>query len=114
MTRMSALQFALVRLVGERGNAAGGGDLPAVRPLVEEVAVAIRERGDRARDLHARVHDTDALRQLERQDRLPARLLLLLLELGGGLLAQLVARGPPVVGLERGVEGLGDRRGVPL
>src|SRR5919112_6386066 len=68
----SVLQLAVVGL-GRRGwLAAGRGHAPAVRTLVEEVAPAFRERGERARHVHARVRHGPALRKVERHDRLLA------------------------------------------
>src|SRR5215204_3305418 len=111
---MSVLQLALVGLVRSRRFAAGRGHGPAVCPLVKEIAAALGALRERTRLVHARVHDAAALGQFEAQDRLLARLLLLLLELRSGLLAELVAGRLAVAALERRVEALRHGRGLVL
>src|SRR3954462_15316052 len=115
MPRISALHLALVRLVGRRrGFAPRRRDLPSLRALVEEVRAALRQADVRAGDLHAAHRGRAALRQLQSEDRLLAGLLLLLLHLRRGLLAERVAGGLAVAALERRMECLGHGRGIAL
>src|SRR5215203_2366544 len=114
IARISALQLALVWLLGRGGLASGGRDLPALGALVQEVGAALGELRQGVPHAHAPDGDGAALGKVELEDRLVARLLLLLLELRRGLLAQLLAGRLAVVGLERGVEALRHGGGVPL
>src|SRR5215213_5934666 len=112
MVLISVLQLAFVRVVRRGGAAAGGRHVPPFGALVQEVRAALGDPDVRATHLHPVDGDGPALGDLDLEDRLLTRLLLLLLELRSGLLAELVARGLPVAALERGVEALGDRGGV--
>src|SRR5215210_8453650 len=115
IARMSALELTVVGLIDRRGRpAAGRRDLPPLGAFVEEVGASLREPDVRARDLHPPDRGRAALWDLQVEDRLLAGLLLLLLQRGSGLLAELVACGAAVARLERRVKALRDRRRVAL
>src|SRR5918911_519570 len=96
MTRISVLQLALEGQIGRGWAAAGRGDLPAAGGLAQEQRAALDERHGGGRHLDARVADLPSGRQLEREDRLFAGALLLVLERLHGVLAQLGAGGSAV------------------
>src|SRR5215211_3220773 len=112
IARMSVLQLAVVGEVGSGGLAAGSGHLPAVRALVEVGGAARGEPDHGVPHVDARRRRRPPSRKLECEDRPRARLLLLLLELAPGLVAKLRARARAVPALERGLEAVGDGRGV--
>src|SRR5215213_8176464 len=105
IARMSALQLAVVGLIDRRGRpAARRRDLPPLGAFVEEVGASLGQPDVRARYLDPPDRGRAALWDLKLEDRLLAGLLLLLLERGSGVLAQLVAGGGAVAGLERRVK----------
>src|ERR687896_63394 len=104
--RTSALQHAVVGLLRRGGLASRGGDGPTLRALVEEVGGPFGQIHRRRRLVDALIHGLPARRQAERQDRLLTGLLAQALELGPGLLGELLAGRRAVLLLERPVEAL--------
>src|SRR5919108_276111 len=112
ITRISALQLAVVGSTGRGGSAPRGRDLPPGRAFVQEGRVTLAEVHGRGSEIDARLARARAAREIEAQNRLLAGRLLLLLDGAGCRRGQLCAGGRPVVALERGAEALRHRGGV--
>jgi hypothetical protein len=114
ITRISALQLAVVGLTGRGGSAARGRDLPAGRALVQEGRASADELHRGGAEIDARLAGDRAARKIETQNRLGTRRALLLLGGAGRRRAQLLASGRSVVALERGAQALRHRCRVAL